>query len=327
MLKLIPEITKKYILSKLTEKEIFDKYLGNLSYGELFCSPLRKDKNPTCNLYLTDTNRTLFIDFSGDFKGDVFSFIMKFNNCSFKEALLIIAYDFNLSNRKVSVNKLAFKEKIRIEKVLGVTWQKLNQKDIQFWKSYGISVNTLKKFNVCSVKHVWLNNAIISSYSTDSPIYGYSLENKLKFYYPYKKDTRFLSDFKGIQGLEHLPQTGDLLIITKSYKDVMALWEDGIYAVAPQSETINLSESFITEMHLRFKKVLFIYDFDLAGIRSINKLRKRIPINYTFFTNGKFKTTKYPGKDYTDIIKNKSKEFAKSSLLSMINNIKWLYKK
>lgn len=91
-----------------------------------------------------------------------------------------------------------------------------------------------------------------------------------------RKHFRFLSNWtaKMIQGAKQLPKTGDFLVITKSMKDVMTLASFGITAIAPNSETLFLSEEQYEKVKKRFKRIILLYDNDLAGISNMNKIRK-----------------------------------------------------
>ena len=77
-----------------------------------------------------------------------------------------------------------------------------------------------------------------------------------------------------IQGWEQLPESGDLLIITKSYKDVMLLYEYNIPAIAPNGEYVIISEEVINSLKKRFKNIFILFDNDLAGVKNSHKYKK-----------------------------------------------------
>ena len=52
-----------------------------------------------------------------------------------------------------------------------------------------------------------------------------------------------------------LPKTGDSVVITKSLKDVMCLYEYGISAIAPCSENMFLTDSQYEKLKNRFKHI------------------------------------------------------------------------
>lgn len=99
-------ITKELILSKFSEEQLMEHYLGiRVSHG-LFKSPLRKDDKPTCSFYRDSKGRLIFKDFSGCFHGDVIEVVKTKFNCSYYQALQIIANDFGIIHRpNLKVNK------------------------------------------------------------------------------------------------------------------------------------------------------------------------------------------------------------------------------
>lgn len=78
-----------------------------------------------------------------------------------------------------------------------------------------------------------------------------------------------------------LPKSGEYVVVTKSLKDVMVLYEFGIPAIAPISENCYLTDTQHHKLVSRFKKVIIFYDFDYAGITNSNKFRKQHPELYT----------------------------------------------
>lgn len=70
---------------------------------------------------------------------------------------------------------------------------------------------------------------------------------------------------------------GESLIITKSLKDVMCLYEYGITAIAPCSENEFLSDSQYDRVKKKYKLVCVNYDNDSAGIHAMCKIKKQHP--------------------------------------------------
>ena len=95
---------------------------------------------------------------------------------------------------------------------------------------------------------------------------------------------------------EHISfrQKGDLLVVTKSMKDVMCLYSLGITAIAPNSENLFLTESQFEKLSKRFKKIVVFYDNDLPGIHNMNQIRKKFNIDCIFIPRS------YGAKDISD---------------------------
>ena len=70
---------------------------------------------------------------------------------------------------------------------------------------------------------------------------------------------------------------GDILVITKSLKDCMLLYELGIPAIAPCSENLFVSNKQYEKLKSKFKNIFLFYDNDQAGISNMNKIRKQYP--------------------------------------------------
>lgn len=47
-----PDITLDWILSKVTEYDIYAKYIGEFKVGMIYNSPFRKDKNPSLESFI-----------------------------------------------------------------------------------------------------------------------------------------------------------------------------------------------------------------------------------------------------------------------------------
>lgn len=58
-----------------------------------------------------------------------------------------------------------------------------------------------------------------------------------------------------IQGSKMLPKSGEFVVVTKSLKDVMALYEFGIPAIAPNSENL-FNRSNMKNFKLNFNKYI-----------------------------------------------------------------------
>lgn len=91
---------------------------------------------------------------------------------------------------------------------------------------------------------------------------------------------------------------GEFVVITKSLKDVMCLYEYGIPAIAPNSENLFVTESQLNRLQAKFKHIILFYDNDLAGIQNMNKIRKKFKnLIVTFIPRS------YEAKDISDFRK------------------------
>jgi hypothetical protein len=324
-----PKITKDFILSKVNQESIMQYYTGlDVSSKKLMLSPFRVDNHFTVSFYKSKSNILYLHDFATNEHINCFQAVMKKFGVNFYEALDIIAKDFGLiegSNdlkvRPLNIQPLKETESSRIQ----VQIKNYSNEELEWWKQFGISVKTLKKFHVFSIEHVFLNGELKFSSSKQCPIYGYYFGKdkngieKWKIYFPLKTEYRFLNNLskKVLQGYHQLPKTGELLVITKSMKDLMAMYEFGIPAVSPNSETLFIDDKKLEEFKNRFKHILVLYDNDRPGIHNMWLIRKEHPeLNYYYLPW-------YLSKDFTDSIKLVGIENMKEYVNEFMSNYKF----
>lgn len=305
-----PKITKEFLFSKgINQESIITYYTGiDITSKRLFLSPFRSDKKVTCGLYKSK-NGTLYIhDFATNEHINCFEVVMRLFNINYYQALEIIAQDFGLIKGHTPVKKspiivpeIKETESSRIQ----VQIKRFSEEELKWWESFGITLKLLKKYNVFSIQHIFLNGELKFSSSSKNPIYGYYFghdkngEEKWKIYFPMRQEFRFLNNIskKILQGYKQLPKTGDYLCITKSMKDCIALNRLGIAAVSPNSETLFIDDKKLQEFKQRFKHIIVLYDNDRPGKYNMAKIRREYPeLNYYFLPN-------YLEKDITDTIK------------------------
>lgn len=80
-----------------------------------------------------------------------------------------------------------------------------------------------------------------------------------------------------LQGAHILPKSGEFIVITKSLKDVMVLYNYNIPSIAPISENCFVSEVVYNKLTKRFKYCICLYDNDLAGLNAMQRIRKAFP--------------------------------------------------
>ena len=305
-----PEITKEFIFSKgINQESIMQHYTGlDVRSKKLAFSPFRNDNHVTCAFYKSKSNILYLHDFATNEHINCFQVVMKKFNVNYYEALDIIAKDFGLikgthSNivAPIIIKPIKETESSNIQ----VQIKDYTEEELKWWESFGISKKLLKKYHIYSLQHVFINGQLKFTSSNKCPIYGYYFgkdkngNEKWKCYFPLKTEYRFLNNLskKVLQGYHQLPKTGDLLVITKSMKDVVALYGFGIAAVSPNSETLFVDDKKLEEFKQRFKHILVVYDNDRPGLYNMAKIRKEHPeLNY-------FYMPWYLAKDFTDSIK------------------------
>ena len=309
------KIDKQFILERVREEEIIERYLKtNVEFNRLFLNPLRKDTNPTLS-FKKLSNRIWIKDWSGWFEGDCFNLVEKLYHVKFYKACEIIAQDFNLIKKDktyspVKIDWIEYKEEERVKTKIEIKRRQYEDYDLKYWNDYGISLKTLTFFKVYALKVLWVNGLVqyYFKHKKDLCYCYYFYNEEFKAYFPNRTSYRFRTNTNCLQGELQLPYEGELLVITKSYKEVMLFHEYGIYAIAPQSESVIITQEKYNELEKRFTYIVSNYDFDLAGIRSSNKMKRLYSIEPFFLTTGKFNTINYGAKDISDYRKLKGKE-------------------
>lgn len=284
-----PKITKEFLYNTIGQERLMEHYLGVPVKKGLFICPsfLRKDTRPTCAFYKNKNGILIFKDFAG-ISGDAATVVMNIFHCSYYQSLRIIANDFGLiPYTKLDTNppKIQYSGNVLEETKhanIQIEAKDFSEKELNWWKEFGISYDILKKFRVYSVKSVFLNGNYFTGSSEKTPIYGYyggkskNGDEFWRLYFPTKTKYRFLSNWNSsmLQGIRQLPVSGENLIITKSLKDVMTLYSIGINSVAPISETIVINKARFEKLQNSFNNIICLYDNDLAGVKGAQKYKK-----------------------------------------------------
>ena len=324
-----PNITKDFILSKVNQESIMHYYTGNdVTSKKLVTSCLRSDNHVTVGYYKSNSGTLYMHDFATNEHLDCWNVVMKMFNLSYFDALKKIATDFGLlGNEKIQTKKIKLVESLKEKESCKIQVQikDYSEKELEWWNQFGISKKLLKKYHIYSLKHIFLNGDLKFTSSDNTPMYGYYFgkdkngEEKWKIYFPMRTEFRFLNNLskKVLQGYHQLPKTGDLLVITKSMKDVVAMYGFGIAAVSPNSETLFIEDKKLEEFKKRFKHILVLYDSDKAGKHNMWLIRKQYPeLNY-------YCLPKYLEKDFTDTIKAIGVDKMKDYINEFLNNYKF----
>lgn len=317
-----PKIDKDFILSKINQESIMQHYTGNdVTSKKLVTSCLRSDNHVTCGYYKSKSGVLYMHDFATGEHLDCWNLVMKMFNVNYYQALEIIAKDFCLVESNIVKTKPVIVPEIKETEsaIIQVQIKSFTQKELDWWQQFGINKKILKKYHIYSLQYVFLNGELRFTSSEKCPIYGYyfgkdkNSKELWKIYFPFNKEKgiRFINNLpkKVLQGYHQLPKTGDLLVITKSMKDVASMYGFGITAVSTPSESTFVSDKQLEEFKSRFKHIVVLYDSDRPGKHNLWIIRKKYPeLNYFVLPNNL-------EKDFTDTLKvigtNKMKELIK----------------
>lgn len=295
-----PEITLDWILSKVTEYEIYAKYIGEFKVGMIYNSPFRKDKNPSFGIFYSKrTHQLLFKDHGTGECGNIIKFVQLYTGkTEYKDILKDIVNKLNITNNTKLDHSKEYKQPT--ETIIGVVRQDFTEADKQYWSQFNIDLETLKKYDVNSIKYYLCNGIIKGIYKPENPMYAYKVYNNFKIYRPladkYHKWRNNLTEYD-IQGYKQLPEKGDILIITKSLKDVMCLCKMGIPAVSPASESTFIPNIALEDLKKRFKRIIILFDRDKAGCKYLRKISQETSLEPMLIHK------KFQAKDISDAIK------------------------
>ena len=319
MFEIKPTLSLELLLKYNSEERYMTHYLGVPITKKLFKSPLRVDHRETCGFYRNNKGKLIYNDFGEDHNFDFIAVVQYIHKCTYHKALQIIANDFGIieiPKLEKNIAKIEYNGELvtKLEPcILQVEIKEYTNKELEWWKSFGISIETLKLYNVFSIKTVFINGIPRFFSDEKTPIYGYYFGKEegrelWKIYFPTKTKYRFLLNNSKIQGVKQLPKTGNLLIITKSLKDVMTLKELGYDAIAPQSENSFIKEEQLVKLQNRFKYIIVWFDTDCPGLIAMKNLKKRYP-NFIYH----WIPRRYKVKDISDFRKkygeNKTTEY------------------
>ena len=293
------------LLDKLDDYTIYSYYLGSFKPGKLMNSPLRSDDQiPSFAIFRTKDGALLFKDHGSGIAGNALKFVKLYKGIQTrgeleKELLRI------LRNVTPETKKKAKQEgKLRPEETytdIGIVRQPFTEVDKRYWKQFHISIDTLKKFNVFSIKYYLCNRVVRGTYKDTSPMYAYKVYDKFKIYRPLaSKYTKWRTNLtnRHVQGLAEIPKEGgDLLIITKSLKDVMCLYEMGFSAISPSSETTFIPEDMLKSLRSKWKHIVIMYDRDKTGMKTAREYSKKYKLDAIFVHK------KFNSKDISDAVK------------------------
>lgn len=296
------------LLDKVDDYTIYSYYLGPFKPGKLMNSPLRSDdKMPSFAIFATKDGALLFKDHGTGIAGNALKFLKLYRGIQTRDELerellkIVRKYNPEQNVRTVTRGNLVSSG---LPADIGIVRQPFTDVDKKYWKQFHISIDTLKRFNVFSIKYYLCNRVVRGTYKDNSPMYAYKVYDKFKIYRPLaSKYTKWRTNLtnRHVQGLAELPyEGGNLLIITKSLKDVMCLHEMGFNAISPSSETTFIPDDILKSLRRKWKKIVIIFDRDATGMLKAREYSKKYKMD-AIFVHKKFKA-----KDISDAVRDNS---------------------
>lgn len=291
-----PSIGITDIMNVIGDEDILAYYFNVYKIPCLISSPLRQDSNPSFSIYYNKNGKLVFYDFGTKETGGMIDLIMRKFNLSYQESLYKIYYDLCLLQTTTSVSKPIVKKKHKnfnqITK-LQVRTRSLQNHDLQYWNSYGISQEWLRFGRVFPISDIFVqkNN---QAFNVSADKYAYCFvefkDNKqsLKIYQPFNAKYKWMNDGdSSVWNLwSQLPQSGDKLIITSSVKDALCLWANlGIPSCCLQSEQTIPKKQVINQLKQRFGTIYVFYDNDCTKLQNTGQINAKTLVDKYQLTN------------------------------------------
>lgn len=333
-----PKLTKDLILSKVSQEQIFEKYLGiNVEFGQNINVPdiirgINTDSNASGSFKWIGS-KLRFKDFAGYFWGDCFDAVAFVHNISsnskqgFVQILEIVARDFDIRSSRTMTTPPRI-ESLSSQflpggggngkKVIEIEKRPWNKEDAEYWTKSYIYKAALNYFDVFACSAVWVNSQLIYTYNPKDPAYAYWFGkdtngiDDIKIYFPYRKDYRFIMNYSSVEGLKKI-RPAELLVITKSYKDVMSIncitkGAFSIEAISPSSETHLIPKDIFYGLWNNYEYIVSLMDFDFTGRNMAWKLRNIYNVPPLFLTNGTRGTPDFGAKDFSAYVNKNGRD-------------------
>lgn len=314
------DISLSFILSHISSFDIYRYYLGGeVSTDHAFRNVLRHDRNPSMRLRVDGRGCLMHIDFGDPFyKGGCVDIVSQAFGLKYDQALRKIASDFGLLDRgSVEYKRIVsgYCQPVIDPKrysLIQVSVRQWEKKDVQYWGSYGITKEELRKEEVYPVKELWLNRRK-QHIGKEEAVYAYRYKDGYKIYFPAReKKHRWLSNISTslIEGMERL-NGHDKVLITKAKKDRMAL-----QAIFPDMEILNVQNetcSCFTDSvveRLKHKEVWINFDSDDPGVVNCKKIVDKYGYRYINVPRELM-----PLKDFADV----NREYGKEIIIQHFN--------
>jgi len=275
------------IFKRISQEEIFGIVIKEpiiVDREFTYVAPYRNDSNADCYFEYFEDN-LCFVDFADVDKRPkrCFEIVSRTYNISFLEALQYVNqyFELGLGNSQTPI-KPVIQTNIIPKKITNIVKTQedilylvrdFNHADRIYWSKYGITKQHLiddKVYPIVLYKSI-NNKGLPFSIRSIYPMYAYTdfEESRCKIYIPREnklKKWHTNCTQNDIGSIFHLPSKGELLIITKSYKDCRVIRNQNLNSVWLQSEGVLPNVAIIKQFCENFTKIIVFFDNDEPGI-------------------------------------------------------------
>lgn len=288
-------ISKTEIFSRFSEAQVLSTvFPGIMEIPCIIPSPLRVDNHPSFSIYMDNSGHVRYKDFANhNVQGGLVDLLCEYWGCTFNQTLdricRLMIKDNNILIKPKQIKTITRKEANALSSVQ-VKIRPWRDYDYEYWSSYGISRQWLRYAEIYPVSYKIItkknpSTGKVSRYTFPAEKYAYVyIERKegklqLKIYQPYNtKGFKWCSKMDAsVIGLwSKIPEYGDRVVICSSLKDALCLSCNlHIPALCLQGEGYSMSDTAVSELKRRYRKVFISFDTDEAGLQDGRKLAER----------------------------------------------------
>lgn len=320
-------ISKTEIFSRFSETQVLCSVFPDIT--EIPCvisSPLRADNHPSFSIYMDNKGHIRYKDHAdSSVQGGLVDLLCAYWQCSFNQALdricKLMVHGDNVVIKPKQIRTFTRRETDLLT-TIQVKVRPWHDYDYAYWASYGVSPKWLRYAEIYPISFKIVTKRKSPSekgktYVFPADKYAYCfIERKegkvqLKVYQPFNtKGFKWCSKMDAsVIGLwTKIPEHGDKVVICSSLKDALCISNQlHIPTLCLQGEGYSMSDTAVSELKRRYKKVFISFDTDEAGIKDGERLAGR-----TGFTN--IVPDLGSCKDFSDAYKKYGKEWFKSNI-------------
>ena len=294
-------LSKKYILDKVSQVNIFSKYLNLpisiiqhcIDSGELILSPIRIDRRPTVGFRYDNKGKLKMRDFAGYFWGDCFDAvgyilsiinkekisvndkkgfmkILRHITFTFKDIFYGDEIDTTLTQQIKDAINVSRNTKTIIDLVV-INW---NEYDEIYWKEIGVNLQHLNLNFVYPIEQYYIDKNINPEpkyyYKISDPCYAYFLGkdrnsvNNIKLYFPNRDKhsaSKFICNCNHLEGIYNLDRNDYNYIVITKSTKDRLSIGCTIQSIFPYGEIPNIKIGVINIPHETYKLRNYEYEW------------------------------------------------------------------
>jgi hypothetical protein len=308
------KLNRDFVLSRITDAQIFGYYFGSFKFTESYPSKFRKDKHPSTGFYVSSSGKLIYNDMAhANNSYDCFAFVAKLYNLDFSDTIKKIAADFGLvSGKPTLMAEKAIKALKHFDKTFKADTHiafkpaKLTRENMAFWNSYHIMSKEFEEDGNYVIDELKIYGYVIPKkegelrYALTETINGVM---RTKVYSPTSSNFKWVTNIPTEIpfGLNSLNRKSDFCFVAKAKKDRLVLKKFLPNVIAAQSEQRSaMPAKVISKLNFNYEKTYIGWDNDATGIEAMEDMKKDgfIPIYLPVEWNEKFGL-----KDYSDLSK------------------------